>query len=517
MFRVQLVVVGIESMNGLACSVTEGACFRVVEGIVAIIPHIPRHLPHLRDESGTPGNGSCPQAHQRGVLRLCLYPPWGDESTKEGMPPDYVLGARVGRHRPVCHARSLEMMERRITRLVVGILIWLAYSGINGGFVFPSAAQVKDSKACPTQHTDYETMLSKVRGWFANVLKKNLSSRVMKKMIFGTHAFRRTFFLFAYWGYRLALGSKTLPDIEQAKTLPDIEQAHLSRGARHDSTQSSVTYINDAGTLFEHHKRSPAGKSGKDKENKVSLWSPIHMDQLDSFETLTGGRQKAKSMHELATDYVFGYLKVANKEALSRLSVWQVFEMSMEVLETKESLDADLDKLLEGLDASKAAQIRELVQKRDEQNVAHALDEAVLAQAPPQGPVVVGGPAKKRKQSGMVGDDALVDDGSAKKRPAKEPVEWLSDDVPDLIKNEKNAKRKVELIVEAVNCVKDQQSQGKMLVGQVKSFAYRIGRVASCVRICHGGDVDQFLAANPGMTLSKFSCCAGSVKHTLTK
>jgi hypothetical protein len=76
-------------------------------------------------------------------------------------------------------------------------------------------------------------------------------------------------------------------------------------------------------------------------------------------------------------------------------------------------------------------------------------------------------------------------------------------------------KAKVQVCIDAIVDVKEQVKAGRKLIDPCKSFAYRVGRVTECVEKCHGGDIDAFLTANPGVTgrISKFKTCANDIGH----
>ena len=387
-------------------------------------------------------------------------------------------------------------------------------SGIKGGFLFPSPEQLAERNTAPTKHLEYETMLSVIKELCTDVLKKDLSSEAMKKMIFGTHCLRRTFFMHAYWGFRQRF--------DWAEP-PTIEQANLSKSARHKSAHSSMTYINDAGTLFEHFIRSNDESTGG--ENKVGVWVPIYMNQLDSYESMNTAQPLSKPVHQLADEFVFGTLGVRNDGRLGRKSIWDVFELSMAKPEASLSDMDQITSLMTSLDVAAKNQMYTLINTLVDKKVSAALDAAALSAGAAHGGagsvlhLPVAGPADAA--TAAVGGPTLCTPSPTNKKRKQAVVQEVlvawDKDYAALVKTaggKKQKKLQVELIVEAVAAVKQQQNEGKSLRDPVKTVAFRMGKIASCVCQCHNNDVDSFLVANPTFTTSRFKCAAG-VSHTL--
>ena len=62
---------------------------------------------------------------------------------------------------------------------------------------------------------------------------------------------------------------------------------------------------------------------------------------------------------------------------------------------------------------------------------------------------------------------------------------------------------KVQVCIDCVEEVKEQISQGKILVDPLRTFTYHALKVSQCVQDCHGSAIESFIMANQKFTPSK--------------
>ena len=97
--------------------------------------------------------------------------------------------------------------------------------------------------------------------------------------------------------------------------------------------------------------------------------------------------------------------------------------------------------------------------------------------------------------------------------PKRKIVELDSNVRQDINNTGKSLVERLGLILSAEIEIKKQVSQGKALVDPLKSWAYRAGRVAECVRQCHGGNVARFAKETTNFRFGKWGC-AYKKKHS---
>lgn len=387
---------------------------------------------------------------------------------------------------------------------VRALLIWLAVSKIEDGFIFPPRVDIgKQHKQ--TRHLEKEHFREEIVFLCTRVLGKDMDSELMKKFIFGTHMLRRTAYLVAYWGWRgLSTNEKEDP--------PDIENANIASSARHSNVQSSLTYIGDAGALLEHFKRERDNNLLLD--NKVGLWKPIYIEQLSMFESLTN--KQIKTLPQVAREYVDKVLRVS----VGRVTHFVLFQHAVrdqQSLSSTTDVGEEINEYLKKhMPAEVAKMTMQLMQKQMEQSVSRALDEQATRMQELESTVEEltddqgSTPNKKRKQSPPVVSPQ-------NESPPQEPVAWQQTNYQELIPATKNPAAKLDCIIDAVACVRTQLEEGKVLKnsvnGGMRRFVHRIAKIADCVEKCYGGDKQRFLSGNPKIAPSLFKCQHGQQHH----
>ena len=167
------------------------------------------------------------------------------------------------------------------------LLIWLALSGIKSGRIFPTTSQI--GSASPTESFQYGTFLHIIKGLVSDVLKKDIDSPKMQKIIIGTHMLRKTAYLLACWGWR-----------SRSMKIDELDVANVSMSARHADMKIMMSYLSDSGTLQELLKRV----APDDSEQKVGVWQPIHIKTHENFQAINfRNKQFIKPAAELADWY----------------------------------------------------------------------------------------------------------------------------------------------------------------------------------------------------------------------
>jgi hypothetical protein len=175
---------------------------------------------------------------------------------------------------------------------VKAIMLWLSFSGICSGYIFPDRDELNRRSTSPTQHYTYSSMLDTMKFLCERVLGVDTDSPEMKHLIIGTHILRRTAFLLAYWGFLVNGHCKT------NKTLFEMDEGSILLSARHQHIDCMTNYLADSGTLDRIDPNNP--------HHRVGLWQPIHMKTLHQFAALNiKSTQYIKSLPDLSAWYCF--------------------------------------------------------------------------------------------------------------------------------------------------------------------------------------------------------------------
>jgi hypothetical protein len=375
------------------------------------------------------------------------------------------------------------------------ILIWVRLSGITSGRLFPPKEELEAVKSSghTDNHISYECFLGVMKHLLIVVLKRDESK--MGNQIIGTHLLRKTGFLFAKWGFSLHF--TTNADI--AKELPIMEVASILLSARHKSSESTATYLDDCGTLEAHVLRDPINR----ERHRVGRWEPIHMTALPSFASLLlESRRHQRPLPALAHWYVDKMCGgPGNTEQFSVARIHEKATGYQPSFSVEEELKT---RLFEKLSAVEAEQIWQMVVKHTESRV-----RAVQCLLPA---------TKGATNDDTINNKRIIDSGECevveppnnnnkrRKLDADETVVcFVARDFRDEFGKTHDKSKKVQIYIDAVAEVQDQVRHGKALIDPLKSWSYRAGRVAACVAECYERNIDDFLAAHPS-GLSKFKC-----------
>ena len=174
------------------------------------------------------------------------------------------------------------------------VLLWIALSGIEGGFLFPTREELGEKQ--PTTGLSYSTILNELKKMFEIVLGKDLVI-VGKDVIVGTHMLRHSGYLNAYWSFK----SRNIK-------IGDMDGADLAQSARHADMNMAMSYLSDSGTLQALVERTPVDL---DVDNSVGLWKPIHVKTHSSFSQLNiSSRRFHRPLYQLAIWYLRELLQI---------------------------------------------------------------------------------------------------------------------------------------------------------------------------------------------------------------
>jgi hypothetical protein len=386
------------------------------------------------------------------------------------------------------------------------ILIWVRLSGIKSGQLFPPKEELDLVKTMghTDSHLSYECFLGVMKNLLIVVLKRDESN--MGKQIIGTHLLRKTAFLFAKWGFSMHFTKNT--DI--TKELPVMEVASILLSARHKSSESTATYLDDCGTLEAHVLRDPVNR----ERHRVGKWEPIHMSALPSFASLLlESRKHQKPLPALAHWYIDKICGgPSNTDQFSIARVHEKATGYKPAFFLEEELKA---RLFEKLSAVEAEQMWQMITKHTESRVRAA--QCLL-------PATKGGTNNdtiNNKRVIDVGECEVVEHNNNKRHKLDTTnsehevvVCFVTRDFRDEFAKTHDKSKKVQVYIDAVTEVQDQVRHGKALIDPLKSWSYRAGRVAACVAECYKSNIDDFLAAHP-RGLSKFKC-PNECKHEPT-
>lgn len=370
----------------------------------------------------------------------------------------------------------------------VAILIWIAASGIQSGPLFPTKDELKTRKPSYTTQISYSTCLTCIKNLCTGVLKLKIVGRDDPR-IFGTHILRKTAFLFAYWGIVSSTGNETVSKFDEAAIL-------LS--ARHSDISSTATYLGDSSTLKALLDRI----SPNDPRHHVGKWESIHISTLDTFASINIESSKyTKALPELANWYVFTILNVNPSD--SQVSFMHIHRLACAYTPNLTYEEKVKDILSKKLSPNELAEVLNLVNLGTNERVRAAMH--TLAPAPT---------GNDSNSSKIVVQPFPIDIPNKKRKQNMENSVVCERDYQSEVKKNPSKAAKVKICVDCNDEVKQQISQGKILVDPLRSFSYRAAKVAQCVKECHGGSIDSFVAANPRFAVSKFGTCSNNKKHT---
>jgi hypothetical protein len=372
------------------------------------------------------------------------------------------------------------------------ILVWLCLSGIKGGYIFPSLAQLDEKVEVPTECYCYKSFLEDIKSLCVNVLNKDMQSQSMRNVILGTHMLKKTAMLFAFWGHY------NRP--EWRGKLDPMDEASILLDARHKDISSTMTYLGDAGTL----KALVERVDPNNVRHRVGPYQPIYIKTLDNFASLNkcernpgGHKQNQMNLHELANWYVYIILNFQDSANLKRFSIAQIFNLATDYTPDL-TLEAKVEETLKKeLNPGLFKWVWEAINKASDERVKSVMNHIATRTSPP----CLGQPKETESQSAV---------------PVS-PVSPVSPDQVELSREyQKEVNRattkaeKISLLLGAVTECKNQVRKGKVL-GGLKRWAYRAGKVVCCVTECHGGNIVSFLDSTPNFTMKAFTCSHGKV------
>jgi hypothetical protein len=172
------------------------------------------------------------------------------------------------------------------------LLIWLVFSGITSGYLFPTKRELKDRCTSPTDHISYQEVLKEMKHICLNVL--NMVN--LPKVIIGTHIWRKTGYLFAIFG------------IPVYSTLESIK---IQQSARHASPATAAVYLGCAETIKELIERV----APDDDSYRVGRWAPINIEFDERYAEINAVTNPfRKPLIELAEWFVFNLCKFPHRD-----------------------------------------------------------------------------------------------------------------------------------------------------------------------------------------------------------
>jgi hypothetical protein len=113
---------------------------------------------------------------------------------------------------------------------VKAILLWLSFSGIRSGYIFPTRDELNLRQTSPSNHYTYGSMSDTMKFLCERVLVGvDPNCPEMKHLIIGTHTLRRTAYLLSYWGFLVKGHCKS------NQTLFEMDEANVLLSARHQT------------------------------------------------------------------------------------------------------------------------------------------------------------------------------------------------------------------------------------------------------------------------------------------
>jgi integrase len=401
---------------------------------------------------------------------------------------------------------------------VRALLTWLSFSGIRGGFIFPPAEFI-GTEARPLTHYGYDRILSVYKHLHFQVL--GVDPNENKSLIIGSHMLRKTAFLFAYWGIKTKKSNNKQPE------LSDIDQATIMSDARHRDINGTSTYLSDSGTL--HTLLERAG--GDQPLQRVGRYCPIYVHVLAKFESLcrsAGGGSlfshlNNRSLGDLADWYTYSILKIDKEVWMSRrISIATVVDVSIQHIPTAhntsnhtQALQTLLTQFLPHAALERAMYLVAATTQYEVQKMTSFLSQSNPTLVSPPGAMVLQtqtrapsnpiGATPTRRRSNPTGASRTVTGLSSN---------VLSQDYQKLLRKASDYISQVSIALLVNDELRTIVQPGQILLEPLKSFAYRCGRIASCVRNCHDGSVQEFVEETTEFRFGLWKCCKGASHKT---
>ena len=363
---------------------------------------------------------------------------------------------------------------------VTAVLIWIALSGSEKGFIFPADVGAKwTQRKCNTKHITYDSILKTVKRLSKDVLRMDFDT-TEQDVIIGTHFARRTGLLLATWSFLSASEEHR----KQVANQPILEAmlsndcrnssggagGNVQSGMRHAGVQSTKTYIKDNATMYQLVRENTKNL----QDLKVGQYKGILIGTPSMARKIIDSKNKL-SLSELARWYVFDILQVDP----TKYTILEVFHKAARKTSEKfQKLPPSQQFLHSLIGDTRYDAYCELVKKEE------------TPQETPQ---------------------------ETKKQPLKQESKFVV--LPPHFQLDfnkcKTTEDKVEIAVATWKEANTQISSGKKL--QIRNekcpdyfILYRYGKLVDCLNTCFRGDIHRFAQKCPKVT-SKFRC-AGRTK-----
>lgn len=375
---------------------------------------------------------------------------------------------------------------------VRALMIWLALSGIKGGFIFPAEELLRNgSVGLCEKHMTYHSYAKKLKFLTINILGRKVSKD--SEIIVGTHAARRTGLLFATWWF---FGKS---QIENAVLSDAIFVASLSNDARnkvcfgdirtdmrHVGGTSTMNYMDDSPALY----LMAQSRSTHSHNEKVPAYKPIFIKRIQQAKNANRQHQQL-NMSELANWYVFeclGLDKIGS--VLDNMTISEVFELADGSNYLDDENLTDSQKFLlnalgrDGLETFLSLQGSENSEESDKKKLS---------------------PSTRSTKKAKVHVD-IAPEGSK--------LVSISELLRKDFKKTSDRRKKIDVARAILEDLRVQLKAGrKMQVRDEKCVLftqfYRYGRVVQCVDTCFRGDENRFISRFPKFTMRTHRCPKG--------
>lgn len=329
--------------------------------------------------------------------------------------------------------------------------VYLFLTGIKGGYLFPTDEELNNMPAdgvCQTAES-YCTVMSKLQELFATVLCK-------PDVKLGTHSFRKTAYLFAFWGGGL---------------MDDV-----MKSGRHKTLEHAQKYKKDALS-----QKKLADVHNDPMEYVSSNWAPINRETLGNLRQINAPSIPfQKPIAELAKDFIFQKLLIPPTHPQLRDPLFLV-NRATEWSRVKDSR-ATLETVLETLPGQQAAVIRQAFAMRmAEISNAQQLSQLEVLQASP-----------------------LLTDSSNKKRKRGDDGEDFED--RDKLRDRKKTTREKLLLIVKMWKENEGKGQRKLTEGARKFIQQQAPPVIGCFEHHCNSDPSIFEGKWPSLKHTKFEC-----------
>jgi hypothetical protein len=367
------------------------------------------------------------------------------------------------------------------------LLVYTHLIGIKGGYMFPTAAELKNPPADGIYKTtiDYSVFMDHLQNLCELVLPPREDMKI------GCQTFRKTGYCMAIFG--------------------EANSIDLMKSARHSTAENSSKYRKDAVDLYRMHKENPT------LANNVRKWSNICIEATGNSMIMAAcSGHKRVAFDKLGDHFVRNILGIPENHVMARNQIFLVRAARENV---RSQCPSELFRQFkETLNTGQADELQKIVDTLIRERLRTMLQDENTARSlfllPPTGTPPVTAPPTARPRE---------EESVAVGQPARKKARGEKNDLPERLKiKDSNTLTKINIMKGLWD---NKASWEKPLTPGANTFQKRfLNPAMSCLHNHFAGSVDAFVEKYPAFEHTKFpevhcsgkgTFCSPKVKNTL--